>query len=157
MKDSADFNWEARRTVEMAQHFTSQRSCLKCHENLFPLTLTKEGQEAHLYYTQNEDELLCLNCHIDVGHYDPNRIHDRNVGFGSTTVANADVFTVPARVSALETFTETVPGTTVSFKMVAIPGAFSGWGVPKMNRCGSPMKVLPQTWKSLPFSWPRPR
>jgi len=131
VKDSADFNWEARRTVEMAQHFTSQRSCLKCHENLFPLTLTKEGQEAHLYYTQNEDELLCLNCHIDVGHYDPNRIHYRNVGLGSTTVANADVFTVPARVSALETFTETVPGTTVSFKMVAIPGGIFRMGSPE--------------------------
>jgi len=66
-KDSAEFNWEARRTVEVAQHFTYQESCVKCHENLFPRTLTKEGQEAHLYYTQKEDELLCLNCHIDVG------------------------------------------------------------------------------------------
>ncbi len=129
-KDSADFNWEARRTVEMAQHFTYQESCVKCHENLFPRTLTKEGQEAHLYFTQKEDELLCLNCHIDVGHYDPDRKHDKNVGFGREATAGREVFTEPAQVSTLESFTETLPGTGVSFKMVALPGGSFTMGSP---------------------------
>ncbi len=130
-RDSADFNWEARRTVEMAQHFTYQQSCVKCHENLFPLTLTKEGQEAHLYYTQHEDELLCLNCHIDVGHYDPLRKHDKNVGFGSSVTPGQEVFTGPTEVAGLESFTETVPGTTVSFRMVAIEGGRFAMGSPE--------------------------
>jgi len=129
-KDSADFNWEARRSVEMAQHFTYQSSCVKCHENLFPLTITKEGQEAHLYYTQHEKELLCLNCHIDAGHYDPNRKHDKNVGFGSKLAANTEVYATPVAVSQFATFTETVPGTTVSFRMVAIPGGSFTLGSP---------------------------
>src|SRR5665648_1169963 len=68
-KDSADFNWEAKRTVEKAPHFTFKASCVKCHANLFPLTLNKEGQDAHLYYTQNEATLECTNCHLNVGHY----------------------------------------------------------------------------------------
>src|ERR1035437_3890094 len=59
-KDSAEFNWEAKRTVEQAPHFTSKASCVKCHANLFPLTLKKEGQDAHLYYSQNEAILSVL-------------------------------------------------------------------------------------------------
>lgn len=120
-KDSADFNWEARRTVEKAQHFTFQSSCTGCHPNLFPLTLTREGQDAHLYYDQKKGEVLCLNCHIDVGHYDPDRLHARNVNFGGKSAVNKQIFAEPARVEKLESFTETIPGTTVSFRMVAIP------------------------------------
>lgn len=141
-KDSAEFNWEGRRTVEMARHFTYQESCVKCHVNLFPLTLTKEGQDAHLYYSRNEKDLLCLNCHIDVGHYDPNRKHTRNVEFGSGTSANQEVFTAPATVTGHETFTETIPQTTVSFKMVAIPEALLKWEVRSLNKCAAVMKVL---------------
>jgi formylglycine-generating enzyme required for sulfatase activity len=136
-KDSAEFNWEGRRTVEMARHFTYQESCVKCHVNLFPLTLTKEGQDAHLYYSRNEKDLLCLNCHIDVGHYDPNRKHTRNVEFGSGTSANQEVFTAPAIVTGHETFTETIPQTTVSFKMVAIPGGSFEMGSPESEQMRS--------------------
>jgi formylglycine-generating enzyme len=63
-KDSADYNWELKSTLEYAQHHVFKESCLHCHQNLFPLTLTKEGQDAHLYYTQNEEELRCINCHL---------------------------------------------------------------------------------------------
>ena len=59
-KDLSQFNWEAKRTVEHAPHFTSKASCVKCHANLFPLTLKKEGQDAHLYYSQNEAILSVL-------------------------------------------------------------------------------------------------
>jgi len=129
-KDSADFNWEAKRTVEMAQHFTFQSSCIKCHPNLFPRNLSKEGMEAHLYYSMNEKDLLCLNCHIDVGHYDPNRVHSTNVNFGRVSSANVEVFTEPAKVEKHENFTETIPGTTVSFNMIAIPGGSFRMGSP---------------------------
>jgi sulfatase modifying factor 1 len=121
-KDSSEFNWEARRTVETAQKFTYQKSCVKCHVNLYPLTLTREGQDAHLYYDRKKDEILCLNCHIDVGHFDPNRKHAKNTGFGNQTVVNQQVYPEPARVEKLETFTETIPHTVVSIKMVAVPG-----------------------------------
>ncbi len=133
-KDSADFNWEAKRTVEKAQYFTFQATCVKCHINLFPLTLTKEGQDAHLYYDYNKKELLCLNCHIDAGHYDPNYIHAPNVNFGGKSIVNQPLFTEPAKVEKFETFTETVPRTTVSFKMAAIPGGSFMMGSPETER-----------------------
>lgn len=129
-KDSADFNWEGKRTVEVAQHFTYQASCVSCHSNLFPRTLSKDGMEAHLYYSMNEKQLLCLNCHIDVGHYDPNRVKSSNLDFGRISSVPMERFTAPAEVTRHENFTETIPNTTVSFNMVAIPGGTFNMGSP---------------------------
>ncbi len=130
-KDSADFNWEAKSTLEQAQHFVFKESCLKCHENLFPLTLTKEGQAAHLYYSQNEEELRCINCHLNVGHYNPNALHAQNVKFGNAGNKNVERFTETAKVTSFEDFTETIPGTTISINMKAIPGGNFKIGSPK--------------------------
>lgn len=121
-KDSADFNWEAKRTVEKAPHFTFKTSCIKCHANLFPLTLKKEGQDAHLYYSQNEDKLECTNCHLHVGHYDPNAKHASNSNFGKGSGLNKTVYTEATKVETFTNFTEKIPGSTISFNMVAIPG-----------------------------------
>lgn len=133
-KDSADFNWEQKATLEFAQHHVYKSSCLHCHENLFPLTLTKEGQEAHLYYSQNEDKLRCINCHLNVGHYDPNAIHAANVDFGLGAGENLEVFTETAVVTAHDDFTETIPNTTVSFNMKAIPGGSFKIGSPESEQ-----------------------
>ena len=130
-KDSADFNWEAKRTVEKAQHFTFKASCVKCHANLFPLKLNKEGQDAHLYYTQNEATLECINCHLNVGHYDPNAIHASNSDFGKGSGLNQVVYTEAAKVEKFSSFTETIPGSTISFSMIAIPGGKFNIGSPE--------------------------
>jgi nitrate/TMAO reductase-like tetraheme cytochrome c subunit len=61
-KDSADFNWEQKSTLEYARHHVFKESCTHCHQNLFPLTLTKEGQDAHLYYSQKEDAASTAIC-----------------------------------------------------------------------------------------------
>ncbi len=130
-KDSADFNWEEKSTLEFAKHHVFQESCVGCHKNLFPLTLTKDGQNAHLYYTQKEKELLCINCHLHVGHYDPNALHAKNVSFGNTGNDNKEKFTAPATVTEFKDFTETIPNTTVSFDMKAIPGGKFKIGSPE--------------------------
>lgn len=129
-KDSAEFNWEAKRTVEQAPHFTYKASCIKCHANLFPLTLKKEGQDAHLYYSQNEDKLECTNCHLNVGHYDPNAKHASNSDFGKGSGANKIMYTEAAKVDKFANFTEMIPGSTISFNMVAIPGGKFKMGSP---------------------------
>ncbi len=133
-KDSADFNWEAKSILEQAQHFVFDESCINCHSNIFPLTLTKKGQDAHLYYSQNEEELLCINCHLNVGHYDPNALHAQNVQFGSTGNENLEKFTAAAKVTAHEDFTETIPGTTISLNMKAIPGGTFTIGSPEKEQ-----------------------
>ena len=131
MKDSAEFNWEAKRTVEKAQHFTFKASCVKCHANLFPLKLNKEGQDAHLYYTQNEATLECINCHLNVGHYDPNAIHASNSDFGKGSGVNQVVYTEATKVEKFANFTELIPGSTISFSMIAIPGGKFKLGSPE--------------------------
>lgn len=129
-KDSSEFNWEAKRTVERAPHFTFKVSCVKCHANLFPLTLKKEGQDAHLYYSQNEEKLECTNCHLHVGHYNPNAKHASNSDFGQGSGANQTVYTEAAKVDKFASFKETIPGSVVSFNMVAIPGGKFKMGSP---------------------------
>ncbi|MBN1819286.1 MAG: SUMF1/EgtB/PvdO family nonheme iron enzyme [Prolixibacteraceae bacterium] len=130
-KDSADFNWEAKSTLDQAQHHVFKTSCIHCHENLFPLTLTKKGQDAHLYYTQKEGELRCINCHLNVGHYDPNALHAQNVNFGSSSDEDKEVFSESTKVIEFTDFTEQIPNTTVSFKMKAIPGGSFKIGSPE--------------------------
>lgn len=137
-KDSADYNWEEKSTLEYAKRHVFKESCTHCHENLFPLTLTKEGQDAHLYYSQNEEELRCINCHLHVGHYDPNALHAKNVEFGSTGSKPEDVFTEPTEVVTHEDFTETVPNTTISFNMKAIPGGTFEIGSPEDEQFREP-------------------
>ncbi len=130
-KDSAEFNWEAKRTVEKAQHFTFKSSCVKCHANLFPLTLNKAGQDAHLYYSQNEEKLECINCHLNVGHYDPNAKHASNSDFGKGSGANLTVYTEATLVEKFANFTEKIPGSTISFNMIAVPGGKFKIGSPE--------------------------
>jgi formylglycine-generating enzyme len=130
-KDSAKINWEAKGLLENAKHFVYEESCLKCHQNLFPATLSVDGSNAHLFYTMSEDPLSCLNCHLNVGHYDPNAIHAHDSAFGVTVTASREIFTGAALVESFENFTEKIPGTSISFNMVAIPGGTFTMGSPE--------------------------
>lgn len=130
-KDTAELNWEAKNLVDNAKHFVYEESCLKCHENLFPITLSVDGGNAHYFYTTSSEPLRCINCHLNVGHYDRNAIHDHDSLFGITQTVALDVFTEPAKPEKFESFTEKVPGTSVSFNMVAIPGGTFKMGSPE--------------------------
>ena len=46
-KDSADYKWASKRTAEIANQFTYQSSCIKCHSNLFPANLSSKGADSH--------------------------------------------------------------------------------------------------------------
>lgn len=130
-KDPESFNWEAKSQIEYAKGHTFEASCTHCHQNNFPLGLTAEGREAHLYYEQQEGELHCINCHITVGHYDPDRLHAKNVDFGITEVEDSEIFTEPGVVEGFNNFTEYIPGSSVSFEMLAIPGGSFQMGSPE--------------------------
>jgi len=120
-KDSANFKWEEKRKLEAAQKFVYVESCIKCHQNLFPKTLTVAGENAHLNYLTSKTDVTCLNCHLDVGHYDPNAKHEHDTNFGAATNQNAQLYTEATPVTTFENFTEKIPGTSLSFEMVAIP------------------------------------
>ncbi len=127
-KDGDSFDWERRSQLEYARTYTFRESCLKCHPNLFPIELTDKGEEAHLHYERRVDELRCLNCHLHVGHYDPDAA--KEIDFGFVAVAEAEIFDAPATVEGFVDYTEFIPGTSVSFEMVAIPGGTFEMGSP---------------------------
>ena len=131
-KDSADFNWERKRQLDYAVNIVYNESCKECHINLFPKGLTDEGGTAHLYYEENEQKLnlQCISCHLDVGHYDPNYVHAKMTGIPVVSSASVEKFTEPTTVTRFENFTEQIPGTAVSFDMVAIPGSTFKMGSP---------------------------
>lgn len=132
-KDSASFDWVERRRLENARRYTYESSCTKCHENLFPLELSKEGSDAHLYYMQNKQkmaDLHCINCHLNAGHYIEGYTHGSNATFGMVSSAPKERFTEPTKVTKFESYTEQIPGSSVSFRMIAIPGGRFMMGSP---------------------------
>ena len=122
LKDSSKINWERKKLLESAKTFVYENSCLNCHENLFPVNLSVDGGNAHLFYTTSSDPLNCINCHLNVGHYDKFAIHAHDSGFGVIASASQTLFTEAATIEAFENFTEKIPSTGVSFDMVSIPG-----------------------------------
>jgi formylglycine-generating enzyme len=130
-KDTDKINWEAKRTLEAALKHTYEESCKTCHQELFPRGLSADGEKAHLHYEQNAQRLNlnCLNCHLDAGHYNPNYKHERMKDLpGAET---GELFTEPAQVASFENFTEQIPGTSVTFNMIAIPAGIFLMGSPK--------------------------
>jgi len=49
-KDPESLNWDAKSQPQHAGKHAYKSSCIKCHRNNFPLGLSDEGKEAHLYY-----------------------------------------------------------------------------------------------------------
>jgi len=132
-KDSASFNWENKQLLENAVEIVYNESCLKCHQNLFSKGLSSEGGTAHLYYEKNAEklDLQCINCHLDVGHYNPNYKHGKMTGVPVTSVASQNIYTAPATVTTFENFKEFIPNSAVSFNMVAVKGGTYKMGSPE--------------------------
>ena len=131
-KDSADFNWEEKSQLEYATKIVYNESCKACHTNIFPPDLSDDGITAHLYYDENEEklDLQCISCHLNVGHYDPNAKHEKMTGIPGKNVAEAEKFQSATTVTDFVNFTEKIPGTAVSFNMIAIPGGTFNMGSP---------------------------
>jgi len=130
-KDSSEFKWEEKKKLENARKFVYVESCVKCHQNLFPKKLSVEGENAHLNFLTSKSEVSCLNCHLDVGHFDPNNKHEHDKNFGTAGAKNTEIYTESTQVTSFANFTEKVPGTGLSFEMVAIPEGEFVMGSPK--------------------------
>ncbi|MFH0843263.1 MAG: SUMF1/EgtB/PvdO family nonheme iron enzyme [Bacteroidota bacterium] len=130
-KDTSEIEWGKKRLLEYAKKIVYEKSCIDCHENLFPVTLSVNGGNAHLFYTESRDPLNCINCHLTVGHYDKNAVlHEHDTNFGVTVTSNEPPFGEPAKIAEFKNFTEMIPGTRVSFEMIAIPGGTFRMGSP---------------------------
>jgi len=124
-KDHAKINWAKKSEIEIAVRFTPKKSCLHCHQNLFPFDLSGKGEKAHLYYRRNENDLHCINCHKGVGHGDHKSMYEHNMSLLKRQKINEPIFTKPTILEGFKNFIETIPGSKVSFDMIAIPsGSF---------------------------------
>lgn len=129
-KDKEDINWDAKGELEYARKIVYNESCEACHVNIYPEGISDDGVTAHLYYDDNKEKLdqQCISCHLDAGHYNPNYQHSalKEVPKGSGIVHEAATV-----VTAFENFTETIPGTSASISMIAIPGGSFAMGSPE--------------------------
>jgi len=125
-KNHDKFNWAEKSEIENAVRFTPRSSCINCHQNLFPFSLSEKGEKAHLYYRRNEAELHCINCHKGVGHGDHKAMYEQNTSFlKRQAVVDEFVHDNSTIVEEFKDYVETIPGSSVSFDMIAIPsGSF---------------------------------
>jgi cytochrome c nitrite reductase small subunit len=121
-KVHAKINWAEKSEIENAVRFTPKESCLHCHQNLFPFGLSEKGEKAHLYYRRSEAKLHCINCHKGVGHGDHKAMYERNTLFlkRHDTIKNG-IYSKSTKVEEFLNYKETIPGSRVSFEMIAIP------------------------------------
>lgn len=159
-KDSAKINWEAKRQLSQAVKHTYQESCKACHQNLFPRHISNEGLQAHLYFTNNESTLNCLNCHLHVGHYSEDTGHKMDFGYSKTDEAVSEVYGEAAIVNEFKKFTEYIPGTSVKFEMLPVPGGAFQMGSPKKEPGRLPnegpvreVKVTPYFMAEIEVTW----
>ena len=131
-KKKEDLDFESKKELDHAVTIVYNASCKECHVNLFPEGISDDGVIAHLYYEENEEKLglQCISCHLDVGHYNPNYQHKKMTGVPVRVAADATIYTESCPLTAFENFTETIPGTPVSLRMVAVPGGSFRIGSP---------------------------
>ncbi len=125
--DTDEIDWAAKRSTEAAQRFVYEDGCIKCHTNMFPATLSAKGNEQHIKYLRDPEGNSCLQCHHNVGHW---RGDEGGFITEEEVTEPREVFTELTEVTAFENFEEKLPGTDVSFKMVAIPGGQFKMGSP---------------------------
>jgi formylglycine-generating enzyme required for sulfatase activity len=117
--DSSNYNWQYKSQINQAVKHTFELSCLHCHDDLYPLSLSEKGEKAHFYYQHNNDELHCIHCHIDAGHEQTKTNFDFKT---IPSIQHSQVFKKASELKNFTTFTEYIPSTSVQFHMTAIPG-----------------------------------
>ncbi len=129
-KDTDKIDWFERSALYNARHYTYDSSCRRCHAELYSAGLTAKGVEAHKHYEgqgDKPDKLRCINCHKAVGHYrGETLIADAAAAPRRTRPANR-----PGTGEEFKGYTETIPGTDVTFEMTAIPGGIFLMGSPE--------------------------
>jgi formylglycine-generating enzyme required for sulfatase activity len=124
--DTDEIDWAEKRSTEAAQRFVYEDGCIKCHTNMFPSTLNEQGCQQHIKYLRDPENSSCLQCHHNVGHDrgEVSLIAEEEIS------GTKELFKELTKVTKFETFEEKLPETSVSFKMIAIPGGQFKMGSP---------------------------
>ena len=129
-KDTETIDWSRKSELEYAQTIVYNESCKECHINLFPEGITDDGITAHLYYDENEEklDLQCISCHLDAGHYNPNYQHK---ALTEAPKVSGEIYASATPITSFKNYIETIPGTSASISMIAIPGGTFKMGSPE--------------------------
>ncbi len=122
-----EIKWEDKRSLEASKSFVYEDGCKKCHTNMFPATLNALGAESHLKYLRDPKSTSCLKCHPGIGHY---RGETGLTVDSEASNIKKEIYYQPAKINEFSDYEETLPGTSVSFKMVAVPGGTFKMGSP---------------------------
>lgn len=122
LKDAGEIDWQAKSQREQAERYVYKSACLHCHQNLFPRGLSRKGEDAHLHYDRNAAALRCINCHLQTGHAQETAAAVTTAGEAGEPATPDTIYKSAAEINSFASFTETIPGTSVSFEMIAVPG-----------------------------------
>jgi formylglycine-generating enzyme required for sulfatase activity/nitrate/TMAO reductase-like tetraheme cytochrome c subunit len=151
--DTSKIDWEGEKsTLEAAAHFTFDESYTSCHADLFQLTLSDEGVDAHLHYKKNADELLCINCHLKTGHFHEDA-EEQIIDIEEEVEEEIEWAPLISEIpeGAFVDYTETIPGSSVKFEMVAVPGGTFTMGSPEAELGHEPDEGPQRTVQVSPF------
>ncbi|MFC1541394.1 SUMF1/EgtB/PvdO family nonheme iron enzyme [Candidatus Latescibacterota bacterium] len=138
-KDTENIDWDAKSVLEHAVTYTFDSSCIRCHDDLYSLGLTPKGVQAHEYYMKMKDTISCINCHITVGHFQ--KKPDEEFDYLAEEAFEQPEY--PLYSGEFANYSETIPGTDVTFNMVAISGGTFNMGSPETEQYRNTDESLP--------------
>ena len=122
-------NWQAKQGIDEARTFTYDSACTRCHANLFSAGLSKKGVDGHLHYQRSKEKMRCINCHQHVGHF---RGKEAEAAQEETEVEEQGIDKAfPPNPQGFQNYAESIPGSEVKIRMVAIPGGSFLMGSPE--------------------------
>ena len=151
-RNVSKIDWARERKLDRAATFTYDEACVHCHNNLFTEGLSRiEGKlpsgeqatdeqqvsamkivarrmEGHLYYQRNRERLHCINCHLFTGHRMERKM-------APEVLARVEDLEFPLAATGFRDYTEAVPGSSVKFHMIAVPGGTLAAGSPELGAC----------------------
>jgi formylglycine-generating enzyme required for sulfatase activity len=128
-KNVAKIDWQSKRSLEHGITFTYDSACIRCHANLFSAGLSRKGVDGHLHYQRSKAKMMCINCHLAVGHYRGKKV-EQPEDLAEAAEAELDK-AFPLSPAGLQNYTEVIPGSEAKFRMVAIPGGTFSMGSPE--------------------------
>jgi formylglycine-generating enzyme required for sulfatase activity len=148
-KNLSKIDWQSKQSLDQARTFTYDSACIRCHANLFSVGLSRKGVDGHLHYQRSKDKMRCINCHQHAGHYRGKKAEEV-VEEADTEEQDLDK-AFPAGPQGFTNYTETIPGSEVKVRMVAIPGGSFLMGSPESEPYRRPDEGPVHRVKLSPF------
>jgi len=148
-KDLNKINWQSKQSLDQARTFTYDSACIRCHQNLFSAGLSRKGADGHLHYLRSKDKMRCVNCHQHSGHFRGKKAEEA-VEEVETEEPQLDK-AFPLVPQGFQSYTETIPGSEVKIRMVAIPGGSFMMGSPESEPYRRPDEGPVHRVKLSPF------